>query len=200
MTETHAVQLVAGLGNPGVGYAGDRHNAGFWLLDLLAERWRVELRQESRFKAVLGRAASGPRLLKPQTYMNLSGESVAACASYFRIPAASILVVHDELDLDPGAVRLKRGGGHGGHNGLRHVEALLGTSDFLRVRLGIGHPGSNADVSDYVLRAPTPEERTAIRDGIELVVDRFEDIVSGKFDRVMTTLNRRRDDRDTGSE
>jgi PTH1 family peptidyl-tRNA hydrolase len=178
MTGTHAVQLVAGLGNPGVGYAGDRHNAGFWLLDLLAERWQVELRQESQSVVT----------------------TVAACASYFRIPAASILVVHDELDLDPGAVRLKRGGGHGGHNGLRHVEALLGTSDFLRVRLGIGHPGTNADVSNYVLRAPTPEERTAIRDAIELVVDRFEDIVSGKFDRVMTTLNRRRDDRDTGSE
>ena len=193
MTGTQAVQLVAGLGNPGGEHAGDRHNAGFWLLDLLAERWRVELRQESRFTAELGRSMAGPRLLKPQTFMNLSGASVAACASYFRIPAASILVVHDELDLDPGVVRLKRGGGHGGHNGLRHVEALLGTNDFLRVRLGIGHPGTNADVSNYVLHAPTAEERTAIRDGIELVVERFEDIVSGKFDHVMTILNRRRD-------
>ena len=132
MTGTHAVQLVAGLGNPGVGYAGDRHNAGFWLLDLLAERWRVELRQESRFKAVLGRAASGPRLLKPQTYMNLSGESVAACASYFRIPAASILVVHDELDLDPGAVRLKRGGGHGGFPEAENVRIYQAIRRFLR--------------------------------------------------------------------
>ncbi len=186
-----AVQLVVGLGNPGLGHVSDRHNVGFWLLDALAEQWKVELRMESRFKALLGRTASGMRLLKPQTYMNLSGEAVAACASYFRIPVSSILVMHDELDLNPGVVRLKRGGGHAGHNGLRHIESLLGSSEFLRIRLGIGHPGPNVDVSEYVLRSPTIEERDALGAAIDLAVEQFDAIVDGRFDRVMNVLNQR---------
>ena len=189
MTAPDPVQLVAGLGNPGEGHAGDRHNAGFWLLDKLTAVWGIELREESRFKSELGRTPSGMRLLKPLTYMNLSGEAVAACASYFRIPVASILVLHDELDLEPGVVRLKRSGGHAGHNGLRNIETLLGSSDFLRIRIGIGHPGPNADVSEYVLRSPTAEERDALSTAIDRVVEQIDAIVDGRFDRVMNVFN-----------
>ena len=194
MTAADPVQLVAGLGNPGDGHAGDRHNAGFWLLDKLTELSGIELREESRFKAQLGRTPSGMRLLKPLTYMNLSGEAVAACASYFRIPVSSILVLHDELDLEPGVVRLKRGGGHAGHNGLRNIETLLGSSDFLRIRLGIGHPGPNADISEYVLRSPTAEERGALHCAIDLVAEQIDAIVDGRFERVMNVFNQRASD------
>ena len=123
-----SVQLVVGLGNPGVGHAEDRHNVGFWLVDALANKLKVELRVESRYTGELGRAASGLRLLKPATFMNRSGDAVAPCATYFRIPPPAVLVVHDELDLPVGTVRLKRGGGHGGHNGLRSIEQMLGSS------------------------------------------------------------------------
>ena len=192
MAGADAVQLVVGLGNPGAGHAEDRHNAGFWLLDALAARFKVELRRESRFKGEYGRAAAGLRLLKPLTYMNLSGESVAACASYFRVPVPAILVVHDELDVDAGVVRLKRGGGHGGHNGLRSLESQLGSSEFLRIRLGIGHPGVGRDVSAYVLSRPPAAERTSIDAAIEAVLERFDRIVDGGFDRAMNAFNRRR--------
>ena len=186
------VQLVVGLGNPGAGHAEDRHNAGSWLVDALAAQLGVDLRNDSRCKGELGRAASGLRMLKPSTYMNLSGESVAACASYFRIPPAAVLVVHDELDLEAGTVRLKRGGGHGGHNGLRSIEQQLGTSDYLRVRLGIGHPGVGRDVSGYVLSRPPAAERAAIHAAIDDVIAQFAQLIDGGFDRAMNTLNRRR--------
>jgi len=186
-----AVQLVVGLGNPGSGHAGDRHNAGFWCVDALAAKLGVTLHEESRYKGLLGRAASGLRLLEPLTYMNLSGQSVAACASYFRIPPSAIVVVHDELDLAPGVVRLKRGGGHGGHNGLRSIDQQLGSSDYLRVRIGIGHPGPGGDVSAYVLGKPPASEREAVESAIEAVLTVFERILDGHIDRAMNTLNRR---------
>ena len=186
-----AIQLVVGLGNPGAGHADDRHNAGFWFIDQLATQMRAELRAESRCKGELGRAGVGLRLLKPMTYMNLSGESVAACASYFRIPVPAILVVHDELDLEAGMIRLKRGGGHGGHNGLRSIEQQLGSSEYLRVRLGIGHPGVGRDVSAYVLSRPPAAEREGIHAAISDVLARFDHLVDGGFDRAMNTLNRR---------
>jgi len=185
------VQLVVGLGNPGAGHAEDRHNVGFWLIDALASALKVDMRIESRYKGELGRAASGLRLLKPSTYMNLSGESVAPCAAYFRVPPASVLVVHDELDLPVGAVRLKRGGGHGGHNGLRSIEQMLGTNDYLRIRLGIGHPGVGRDVAGYVLSRPPAAERDAITAAINAVLDNFETITNGGFNRAMNTLNQR---------
>lgn len=190
MSGSAPVALVVGLGNPG-GHAEDRHNAGFWFVEALAGSAGVTLREEARFRGELGRTADGLRLLKPLTYMNLSGESVAACANYFRIAPEAVLVVHDELDLDAGVVRLKRGGGHGGHNGLRSVESCLGTNAFLRVRLGIGHPGANADVSGYVLRRPPRKEREAIDAAIEAALGEFDMIVDGRFDRAMTRLNRR---------
>jgi PTH1 family peptidyl-tRNA hydrolase len=186
-----AVQLVVGLGNPGAGHADDRHNVGFWLVDALASKFKVDMRFESRYKGELGRAASGLRLLKPATYMNLSGESVAPCAAYFRVPPPAMLVVHDELDLPVGSVRLKRGGGHGGHNGLRSIEQMLGSKDYLRIRLGIGHPGVGRDVAGYVLSRPPAAERDAIEAAIGAVLDNFETIFNGGFNLAMNTLNQR---------
>ncbi len=191
MSGAEAVQLVVGLGNPGAGHADDRHNVGFWLVDALASKFKVDMRIESRYKGELGRAASGLRLLKPATYMNLSGESVAACAAYFRVPPDSVLVVHDELDLPVGSVRLKRGGGHGGHNGLRSIEQMLGSKDYLRIRLGIGHPGVGRDVAGYVLSRPPAAERDAIEAAIAAVLDNFETIINGGFNLAMNTLNQR---------
>ena len=190
-TGAGAVQLVVGLGNPGTGYADDRHNAGFWFLDALAARWRVSLRAEARHKGETGRADNGVRLLKPATFMNLSGESVAACAHYFRVPPEAVLVVHDDLDLPAGVARLKRGGGHGGHNGLRSIEQQLGSNAYLRLRLGIGHPGVSHAVTGHVLGRPTPDERAAIAGAIEFALEHIEQIVGGGFERVMNTLNRR---------
>ncbi len=191
MSGAESVQLVVGLGNPGAGHVGDRHNVGFWLLDMLAARLKIDMHSESRHKGELGRAASGLRLLKPSTFMNLSGESVVSCATYFRITPAQVLVVHDELDLPVGSVRLKRGGGHGGHNGLRSIEQMLGTQDYLRIRLGIGHPGVGRDVAAYVLSRPPAAEREAIEAAIVAVLDNFETISNGGFNRAMNTLNQR---------
>ncbi len=191
MSGAESVQLVVGLGNPGAGHLEDRHNVGFWLVDTLAARLKTDMRSESRYKGELGRAASGLRLLKPTTFMNLSGESVAPCATYFRIAPPQVLVVHDELDLPVGSVRLKRGGGHGGHNGLRSIEQMLGTQEYLRIRLGIGHPGVGRDVASYVLARPPAAEREAIEAAITAVLDNFETIINGGFNRAMNTLNQR---------
>ncbi len=191
MSGADTVQLVVGLGNPGAGHVEDRHNVGFWLVDALAARLKTEMRGESRYKGELGRAASGLRLLKPTTYMNLCGESVASCATYFRIAPPNLLVVHDELDLPVGSVRLKRGGGHGGHNGLRSIEQMLGSNDYLRIRLGIGHPGVGRDVAGYVLSRPPAAEREAIEAAIVAVLDNFETLINGGFNRAMNTLNQR---------
>ena len=191
MSGVDAVQLVVGLGNPGAGHVEDRHNVGFWLVDALAARLKTVMQGESRYKGEFGRAAAGLRLLKPTTFMNLCGESVASCATYFRIAPPNLLVVHDELDLPVGSVRLKRGGGHGGHNGLRSIEQMLGSKDYLRIRLGIGHPGVGRDVAGYVLSRPPAAEREAIEAAIVAVLDNFEIIINGGFNRAMNTLNQR---------
>ena len=193
MAASDTVQLIVGLGNPGAGYAEDRHNAGYWFVEALARRWKTELREDARCKGELGRAGNGIRLLKPHTFMNLSGESVAACAHYFRIPSEAVLVCHDELDLTAGTVRLKRGGGHGGHNGLRSIESQLGSNATLRLRLGIGHPGSSKDVTAHVLGKPGGEERRNIEAAMELALEHIDAIVGGNFDRAMNALNRKRD-------
>lgn len=191
MAAQGAIQLVVGLGNPGAGHSDDRHNVGFWLAAALAARDGTELRDEARYKGQLGRTRDGLRILKPLTYMNLSGDSVAACAQYFRIPPQAIVVIHDELDLEPGVVRLKRGGGHGGHNGLRSIDSQLGSQDYLRVRVGIGHPGPGRDVSAYVLGKPPASEREAIEAGMDSIMALFDTIIAGDFERAMNTLNRR---------
>lgn len=188
---TTAIQLVVGLGNPGPGHAGDRHNVGFWLVDALARALGAAWRAEARFKGELARADSGLRLLKPMTFMNLSGESVAACAAYFRVPPAAIVVVHDELDLPAGAVRLKRGGGNGGHNGLRSIDKLLGSTDYVRLRLGIGRPGGAGDVTGHVLSTPPAAERQLLEASIDFVLDHVDCVLEGDLARAMNILNRR---------
>lgn len=166
MTLSSAIKLIVGLGNPGSGYQQTRHNAGFWLLNLLAQQYAVEFRHEKRFHGeVASLDLNGSRLylLKPLTYMNRSGQSVTALSNYYRIGVSEILVAHDDLDIDVGAVRVKSGGGHGGHNGLRDIISSSGKgAGFLRFRIGIGHPGDSAGVVDYVLHKPSVDERIAI--------------------------------------
>lgn len=188
------MQLIVGLGNPGAQYTRTRHNAGFWLLDRIAHAAGVSFKTERKYQAEVAVCKFGGAtvtLLKPTTFMNASGASVGGYANYFRIAPATILVVHDELDLAPGSVRLKRGGGHGGHNGLRDITSQIG-ADFARLRIGIGHPGAAADVVNYVLTTPAPEDREAIDTALARALELMPDIVGGKFDRVMNELNRKR--------
>lgn len=186
------IRLIIGLGNPGDRYRDTRHNAGFWWLDELAARYRVAFRAESRHHGEIARAPIEGRdlwLLRPATFMNHSGRSVAAFAGFYRIPPESMLVVHDDIDLDPGAVRFKRGGGHGGHNGLRDIVSALGSRDFCRLRLGVGHPGSRDDVVDYVLRKPSREERQRIDQAMDRALDHLPDLLTGDAPRIMNRLH-----------
>lgn len=170
------MKLVVGLGNPGRKYEDTRHNAGFWWLDAVARVARVTFRRESRFHGEVARVpGSDLWLLKPETFMNESGRAVGALAAFYRIEPAEILVAHDELDLPPGAVRLKFGGGLSGHNGLRDVAPVLGTQDFWRLRIGIGHPREIAqnqqEVVDFVLHPPRAEERKAIDSALDKALE-----------------------------
>ena len=186
------ISLIAGLGNPGPGYAQTRHNAGYWFLDALQRRTVFSYRSETRFRAELADILVGGqklRLLRPTTWMNESGGPVSAVARYFGIEPAQVLVVHDDLDLPPGIARLKRAGGHGGHNGLRSIFQELGSQDFPRLRLGIGHPGSPDDVTDYVLRTPSADDRDAISNAIERTLDFFDGIAAGEWENVMNQLH-----------
>lgn len=186
------IRLIVGLGNPTTRYEGTRHNAGFWFVDAAARSLGVVLRPESRFMGVLGRRDEGGSalwLLKPTTYMNRSGHSVLAVAAYFKIAPSEILVAHDELDLDVGAIRLKKGGGHGGHNGLRDIVAQLGSSDFYRLRFGIGHPGDRSRVVGYVLDNPGRADRTLIDGCVERSVQELRALRSGEFAAVMNRLH-----------
>lgn len=186
-------KLIVGLGNPGSKYEETRHNAGFWLLDEIARGYSASFAAEKKFHGDAARVMIGTRdirLLKPTTFMNLSGESVAAMANFYRIEPEQILVAHDELDLLPGTVRLKKGGGHGGHNGLRDIIKHLGR-DFWRVRLGIGHPGDAKQVSNFVLkRAPKSESELLIR-CIDDVMREIPDIVGGRVEVAMNTLHQK---------
>lgn len=159
------IKLFVGLGNPGTEYEATRHNAGFWWVDALARELKLSLVADRSYHGLVARGNVNGQtvwLLEPQTYMNLSGKSVAALARFFKIAPQDILVVHDELDVPPGQAKLKFGGGHGGHNGLRDIHAQLGTGDYWRLRLGIGHPGDKNQVADWVLKKPAPDEREAI--------------------------------------
>lgn len=187
-----AIELIVGLGNPGSEYRDTRHNAGFWWLDEVAESGAADLRPEARFHGETARAilhGHAVRLLKPTTYMNRSGQAVAALAGFYRIPVESILVVHDEIDLEPGIVRLKQGGGHGGHNGLRDIIAALGSKEFYRLRLGVGHPGHSDDVVDYVLRKPRLEERQEVDRAMAKALRWLPEILSNQIQRAMTGLH-----------
>ncbi len=164
------IKLLVGLGNPGPEYADTRHNAGFWWIDALADKLRVPLAADKAWHGLAARTTVQGQtvwLLKPQTFMNLSGRSVGALARFFKIASHEILVAHDELDIVPGQMRLKRGGSHAGHNGLRDIHDQLGSDDYWRLRLGIGHPGVKSEVVNWVLKKPIAEHRQAIDACIE---------------------------------
>ncbi|MDQ5925715.1 MAG: peptidyl-tRNA hydrolase, family, partial [Pseudomonadota bacterium] len=176
------IRLFVGLGNPGPEYEDTRHNAGFWYIDDLARRLKVTLQPDRAYHGLVARANTpqGPVwLLQPQTYMNLSGKSVAALARFFKINPDEVLVAHDELDLLPGQVKLKQCGGHGGHNGLKDIHSQLGSPDYWRLRLGIGHPGVKHEVAAYVLRKPPQAEREAIFKCIAQALDATELLLTG---------------------
>jgi len=188
-----AVRLVAGLGNPGREYAFTRHNAGFWFVDALASRLGAAFASESKFQGLLAKAGGDLRLLKPMTHMNLSGRSVSAAARFFAVSPAEILVVHDELDLLPGEAKMKFGGGVAGHNGLKDISAQLGTRDFWRLRIGIGHPRDSSipqqDVADYVLAPPTLADGKTIAAALDRALDAWPAIEAAEFERAMLLLH-----------
>ncbi|MFO7808755.1 aminoacyl-tRNA hydrolase [Guyparkeria sp.] len=162
-----SIKLIVGLGNPGQKYDGTRHNAGFWAVDAIAAALSGHWAEGRKFKGATTRVIVDGvdlRLLRPDTFMNRSGQSVGPLAQFFKIAPEEILVIHDELDLPPGRMRLKCGGGHGGHNGLKDIQAALGSADFWRLRIGVGHPGHRDAVVGYVLTNPPPDERRLIED------------------------------------
>jgi PTH1 family peptidyl-tRNA hydrolase len=187
------IRLVVGLGNPGREYDATRHNAGFWFADALAGRLGAAFVNEGKFHGQVAKTQGDLRLLKPGTYMNLSGRSVSALARFFAIAPGELLVAHDELDLKAGEVKLKFGGGHAGHNGLRDIGAQLGTPDFWRLRLGIGHPRDSEipqqEVVDYVLKPPRGDERRAIDAAIDKAQDAWPAMAAGDFERAMLVLH-----------
>jgi PTH1 family peptidyl-tRNA hydrolase len=187
------IRLLVGLGNPGPEYDGTRHNAGFWWIDAVAARLRASLLPERSYHGLVARVNLPGReplwLLEPMTFMNLSGKSVGALARFFKIAPAEILVAHDELDLQPGQVKLKFGGSAAGHNGLKDIHAQLGTPDFWRLRLGIGHPGVKAEVVNYVLRKPSREHREAIDEAIDRSLESLESMLAGEMERAMMKVH-----------
>ncbi len=180
------IKLFVGLGNPGPEYEATRHNAGFWWLDAVARELRTTLVPERSYWGLAARVnVSGEArwLLQPQTFMNLSGKSVAALARFFKIAPHEILVAHDELDFAPGVVKLKRGGSHGGHNGLRDIHAQLGSSDYWRLRIGIGHPGVKQEVVHWVLKKPAPDDLRRIEDAILHTLPALPTLLAGDMDK-----------------
>lgn len=187
-----AFRLIVGLGNPTSKYEQTRHNAGFWFVDEIARHYKLNFSSDARSQGMLARLDWGGEnvyLLKPMQYMNRSGGSVLALANFYKIEPARILVAHDELDFGPGAVKLKVGGGHGGHNGLRDIVARLGDSGFTRIRLGVGHPGNRDDVVNYVLDKPSRNDSGLIQDAIVRAVGCLPQIMDGKLAAVTNTLH-----------
>ncbi len=186
------IKLIVGLGNPGAEYAQTRHNAGFWFIDELAWAWKAVLKEEKKFfgeTARVARSEGDVWLLKPNTFMNRSGQAVAALASFYKIKPEEILVVHDELDIPCGRIRFKLGGGNGGHNGLKDIQARLGTPNFYRLRLGIDHPGDRNLVVGYVLNKPSAEDRQAIEDAVAKSLQGLPLILSGEWEEAVRFLH-----------
>lgn len=186
------MKLIVGLGNPSKEYEQTRHNAGFWFIDELAWQWKVSLKEDKKYfgeVARVSRAEGDVWLLKPLTFMNLSGKAVGALAQFYKIKPEEILVVHDELDIPCGRIRLKRGGGNGGHNGLKDIQAKLGTADFYRLRLGIDHPGDKALVSAYVLNKPSAEDKQKVEEAIGKSLQGLPLIMEGKWEEAMRFLH-----------
>jgi PTH1 family peptidyl-tRNA hydrolase len=189
------IRLFVGLGNPGAEYEATRHNAGFWWIDALAAKLRARLVAERAYQGLVARvngapAAPGPIwLLQPMTFMNRSGASVAPLARFFKIEPQQILVIHDELDLLPGQAKLKFGGSAAGHNGLKDIQGLLGTPDFWRLRLGIGHPGVKSEVANHVLHKPSPDDRIALQQAIERSLAASELLCEGAMDKALAFIH-----------
>ena len=180
------IKLFVGLGNPGPEYEFTRHNAGFWWIDAMAEALKTNLAMDKSYHGLVGRTSINGQpvwLLKPQTFMNLSGKSVAALARFFKIEPQEILVAHDELDIAPGEAKLKLGGSHAGHNGLRDIHAQLGTPDYWRLKLGVGHPGIKSEVIHWVLKKPSLDHRIAIDQSIARALTALPNIIAGEMDK-----------------
>lgn len=189
MSPGNPIRVVFGLGNPGAEHARQRHNAGFWFADALAEQLGVRLLPESKLNAEVGKGAGGLLLVKPTTYMNRSGIAVSAVLNYYKIDPSEALLVHDELDLPPGVARLKFDGGHGGQNGLRDTMVQLGHGKFHRLRIGIGHPGRKELVTPWVLGRPSVADEQAIRGAIDAALAVFPLCREGALDRAMMLLH-----------
>jgi peptidyl-tRNA hydrolase, PTH1 family len=186
------LKVIVGLGNPGSKYTETRHNAGFWFIEEVARHYSATFRPDKKFHGEIAKVSIAGKdiwLLKPDTFMNLSGRAVQSLLSFYRITAEELLVAHDEIDLDPGTAKLKTGGGHGGHNGLRDIINQLGTKEFHRLRIGVGHPGSKDQVVDYVLHNASRDERMLIDRDIDDAVRVIPDLASGALEQAMQTLH-----------
>jgi PTH1 family peptidyl-tRNA hydrolase len=183
------IRLVVGLGNPGKEYERTRHNAGFWLVERFAQANGIALRKDPKFKALVGKTAEGVWLLEPQTFMNLSGQPVQMLAGFFKIKPEEVLVVHDELDFEPGVARLKQGGGIAGHNGLKDISQRLASHDYWRLRLGVGKPPAGREGADYVLEKPPAEEKSAIDGSIDKALALLPQMLSGDMQGAMNKLH-----------
>ncbi|MDO8719869.1 MAG: aminoacyl-tRNA hydrolase [Polaromonas sp.] len=186
------IKLFVGLGNPGAEYEATRHNAGFWWIDALSQELKVQLSLDKNYYGQVGRTTLNGKtvwLLKPLTFMNLSGKSVAALARFFKIAPGEILVAHDELDVNPGQAKLKLGGSHAGHNGLRDIHAQLGTADYWRLRIGVGHPGVKSEVINWVLKKPSAEHRTAIEDCIARSIKAAPELLKGEMEKATMLIH-----------
>jgi len=186
------IKLFVGLGNPGSEYEATRHNAGFWWIDALARELKVTLVPDKAYHARVARTTVQGQtvwLLQPQTFMNLSGKSVATLAKFFKIQPSEILVAHDELDVVPGQVKLKLGGSHAGHNGLRDIHAQLGSADYWRLRLGVGHPGVKAEVVNWVLKKPSPDDRVAIETCIDRALTAVPTLLAGDMEKATLLIH-----------
>ncbi len=186
------IKLFVGLGNPGPEYESTRHNAGFWWLDAVARELKTSLVMDKSYHGLVGRASVNGQavwLLEPQTFMNLCGKSVAALARFFKIQPQEILVAHDELDIAPGEAKLKLGGSHAGHNGLRDIHAQLGTDDYWRLRLGVGHPGIKSEVIHWVLKKPSLDHRIAIDQTIDRALKALPNLLAGEMDKATMLIH-----------
>lgn len=186
------IKLFVGLGNPGPEYESTRHNAGFWWIDALARELKVSLLPDRNFHGFVARTSLQGQtvwLLKPQTFMNVSGKSVAALARFYKIQPDEILVAHDELDIIPGQAKLKFGGSHAGHNGLRDIHAQLGTDDYWRLRLGVGHPGVKSEVIHWVLKKPSPDHRLAIEEAVQRTLTALPPLLAGEMDKATLLIH-----------
>lgn len=186
-----SIKLIVGLGNPGSQYADTRHNAGFWFVENLADRFNINLSFDKKFNGQVGRGmifGQEVRLLLPETFMNRSGQAVAPLAKFYNIQADEILIAHDELDIGVGSIKLKTGGGHGGHNGLKDIVPHLG-QDFHRLRIGIGRPAHSSQVSNFVLGKPPASEKDHIEQAIACAVNALADVMAGKLDQARNQIN-----------